>query len=417
MSIAKAFIMIVAGILLAAIIIPFLAIVLLPALQAYSWLLGPFCIGVLVVATVGGLYYLKLHQDVRIEAKQNQARLIKANQNNIYPAIYLPDERRFVQAINGPQPQVVPEHYSPTISEHHHNDVGQFYKILELAQQQAGQQTLLPSPVERALPNIEMFYDQIPYNSLQTAMGVELISGQAILTPIRKSVHFKLIGGSGLGKSCVAGSMLDIATTTNDPDHLRIGLLDLEHNTSRLFENLPHVAEIGPRKQRLVGRDADEVAQKLDLLAWELKRRSDLGEAHCLQHEPVLLVYVEEMLALKYEVFDKKALQRMLAALVLLSIRGRKYGIFFLACMQSDYADKRTNEAMAQFRTRAGFAIDPDTARASGFFNLELIKQNFQAGRSGQFVLEKPQYSSMALAPDYDVSLKLEQLSSASRPA
>jgi hypothetical protein len=262
-----------------------------------------------------------------------------------------------------------------------------------------------------SLPNIEMFYDLIPYNSLQVGMGIEATTGKPVLAPIVKSTHFKLIGGSGQGKSCVAAAILDIATTTNDPDHLRIGLLDLEHNTSRLFENLDHVAEIGPKKQRLVGRDPDEVAQKLKLLQAELTRRAQLGEEYCREREPVLLVYVEEMLALKYEVVDEKLKKEMLAAITILAIRGRKYGIFFLACMQTDYSDKNTREAMAQYRTRAGFAIDPDTARASGFFKLDLIKENFQVGRRGQYVLEKPQYSSLVLSPDYDVALKLEALS------
>lgn len=270
---------------------------------------------------------------------------------------------------------------------------------------------------ERMLPSIEKFYEAIKFNSLQTGLGAEVETGQLVIAPIRKSTHFKFIGGSGQGKSCVAGGVLDIATMTNDPDHLRIGLLDLEHNTSRLFEDLPHVAEIGPRRQRLVGRDADEVANKLKLLQWELKRRSDLGEEYCTQHEPVLLVYVEEMLSLKYEVVDKQLQKDMLAAINILGIRGRKYGIFFLTCMQTDYSDKSTREAMAQFRTRGGFAIDPDTARASGFFNTELVKQNFQQGRQGQYVLERPQYGALVLAPDYDVKVKLETLARAKAAA
>jgi hypothetical protein len=261
-----------------------------------------------------------------------------------------------------------------------------------------------------AFPSVEQFYEKIPFNSLQTGLGAHAGTGELIVAPIRKSTHFKLIGGSGQGKSCVAGAILDIATTTNDPDHLKIGLLDLEHNTSRLFENLPHIAEIGPKRQRLIGRDADEVAQKFKLLQWELQRRSELGETYCTQHEPVLLVYVEEMLALKYEVVDTKLKKEMLAAFNILAVRGRKYGIFFLACMQTDYSDKTTREAMAQFRTRGGFAIDPETARASGFFDTELVKQNFQAGRPGQYVLEKPQFSSITIAPDYDVAAKLERL-------
>jgi hypothetical protein len=274
-----------------------------------------------------------------------------------------------------------------------------------------------PALLDRTLPSIESFYQAIPYNSLQVGMGIEAASGKLVLAPIRQSTHFKLIGGSGMGKSCVSAAMLDIAMARNDPDHLHIGLLDLEHNTSRLFENAPHIAEIGPKRQRLIGRDPDEVAQKLKLLQWELTRRAQLGEEYCRTHEPILLVYVEEMLALKYEVVDAKLNKEMLAAINILGVRARKYGIFLLACMQTDYSDKSTREAMAQFRTRGGFAIDPDTARASGFFNNDLIKQNFADGRSGQYVLEKPGFSGLVLAPEYDVALKLEQLAAPSPAA
>lgn len=347
----------------------------------------------------------ELHQ-VEIDERRARAEVLRRtinfdDQGNA--ALFDPYTQQFIQ-LRGQMREF------PNLTSYHHSP-----RITGITEQKE-QTQLPPASVNIALPKIETFYDLIPFNSLQTALGIEAETGKPILAPIRKSTHFKLIGGSGQGKSCVAASILDIATTTNDPDHLRIGLLDLEHNTSRLFEDLPHIAEIGPKRQRLVGRDPDEVAQKLKLLQWELTRRAQLGEEYCTQHEPVMLVYVEEMLALKYEVVDEKLKKEMLASLNVIAIRGRKYGIFFLACMQTDYSDKSTREAMAQFRTRGGFAIDPDTARASGFFSTELIKQNFAAGRAGQFVLEKPQFSAIALAPDYDVKVKLEMLSSSTSP-
>jgi FtsK/SpoIIIE family len=319
--------------------------------------------------------------------------------------IFDPDSRQIVQ-LRGQ----MREH--PNLTSYHNSP-----RVTGVTEEKEGDQALINPPMQdRALPQISLLYDAIKYNTLCTAMGVEAVTGNPVIAPIVKSTHFKLIGGSGMGKSCVSAAILDIATTMNDPDHLRIGLLDLEHNTSRLFENLPHVAEIGPKRQRLVGRDPDEVAQKLKLLQWELTRRAQLGEEYCKTHEPILLVYVEEMLALKYEVVDKKLNQEMLAAINILGVRARKYGIFLLVCMQTDYSDKSTREAMAQFRTRGGFAIDPDTARASGFFNTELINQNFKYGRSGQYVLEKPQFSALVLAPDYDVAAKLEALTAPSQP-
>jgi hypothetical protein len=108
--------------------------------------------------------------------------------------------------------------------------------------------------VER--PRIEQFYETIPYNSRQTGLGADVNSKRLITAVIEESTHFKFVGGSGQGKSCVAAAALDIAINTNDCDHLRIGLLDMEHNTSRLFEDDEHVAELGPRRVRLIGSDA-----------------------------------------------------------------------------------------------------------------------------------------------------------------
>lgn len=259
-------------------------------------------------------------------------------------------------------------------------------------------------------PTMEEMYAAVSYNSLQVAFGKTLDKGEIVTVPIVGGVHFKLVGGSGFGKSCLAGALLDIATKRNDPDHLRIALLDLEHKTSRLFEDLPHVLEVGgQRRRRLVARDADEVASQLGLLRKELDRRAS-GQLNM----PLLLIYVEEMLSLQYEV-DENLKTQMLADLAILALRGRKYGMFLMACTQTDYSTKELKEAQKQFRTRSGFAIDPSAARAAGFVNTELVNYNYRNAKPGQFLLERPAFSSLVLAPLYDVEQKLTALSNPSR--
>lgn len=269
----------------------------------------------------------------------------------------------------------------------------------------------LPAP-QYAKPTMDELYSAVKRNQLEIAMGRNLKTGEIVVAPIIPSVHFKLIGGSGFGKSCLAAAMLDIATTCNSPDVLRIALLDLEYQTSRLFEHLPHVLEVPTGRggrQPLHGKDADEVAKMLGWLRKELDRRADRRI-----NRPLLLVYIEEMLALRYEVDDKLKAQ-MLADLAILALRARKYGIFFLACMQTDYSTPELREAQKQFRTRSGFAIDASAARAAGFMNNELVKQNFLAGKQGQYLLEKPGFSHLMLAPLYDVEAKLDEMANPSR--
>jgi hypothetical protein len=65
-----------------------------------------------------------------------------------------------------------------------------------------------------------------------------------------------------------------------EQDHLRIALLDLECKTSRLFETLPHVAElqIGRERVECVAQSADEVGRHFGYLRQELVRRMRLSE-------------------------------------------------------------------------------------------------------------------------------------------
>lgn len=261
-------------------------------------------------------------------------------------------------------------------------------------------------------PAMEELYNATKQNALEVPMGRVLATGQIVTVPIIESVHFKIIGSSGFGKSCLAAAMLDVTTKCNSPDVLRIALLDLENKTSRLFADLPHILEVPVGRGRMAplhGKDPDEVARMLGWLKKEIDRR-----AYLHIETPLILVYLEEMLSLQYEV-DEKLKGQMLADLGIIALRARKYGIFFLACMQADYSTKDLREAKGQFRTRSGFAIDASAARAAGFINNNLIKQNFIAGRPGQYLLEKPGFSQLVLAPLYDVKAKLAEMANPSR--
>lgn len=241
-------------------------------------------------------------------------------------------------------------------------------------------------------------------NRLIVSPGVRASTGEVVRVSIVDVPHLKIIGSTGFGKSCLAGGILDQATQLNSPDVLQLALLDLEHKTSRLFENLPHVADlrVGQRLVTMVATSADEVAVHLGILKKELDRRAALSERE-LERLPVLLMYVEEMLSLGYEVVDPKLLKRMFADLTILAVRGRKYGMFLLACMQTDYSTDEMKVTQKMFRFRSAAAIDTTTARAAGFMNTDLIKSNFSKGRPGQFVVEYPAFSDIVLAPIYDV--------------
>lgn len=278
------------------------------------------------------------------------------------------------------------------------------YDVAELAEQQAQ----LPAPHVRQ-PSARSLLAELEPNRLQVCPGVKADTGEPVILSIEDAVHFKLVGGSGFGKSCHAAAMLEQVTATNAPEVLQIALLDLEHKTSRLFEDVSNVAHlrVGGRLVPMVATSADEVARSLGYLKLELDRRARLSETD-LAREPMLLIYVEELLALQYEV-DEKLLARMLADLAVLAVRTRKYRMSLLACTQTDYSTPELRTAQKQFRTRIAYAIDVSAARAAGFQSTDLVKQNFAMSTKGdgRFVLESPGIAALMLAPVFDVKQKL----------
>jgi hypothetical protein len=293
-----------------------------------------------------------------------------------------------------------------------------FHRVIEEKQKESeAAQLQLMAPGVRQ-PQQRYLIDQLEVNGLQVSPGVRTSDGQPIILSIVDAVHFKLIGSSGFGKSCLAAAILDQAIRLNSPDMLQIALLDLEHKTSRLFEGSPNVGsfQVGRRTVPMVATSADEVALHLGYLKKELDRRALLSE-YDLQCEALLLMYVEEMLSLQYEASDE-LIEQMLKDLSVLAIRGRKYGMFLLACAQTDYSTPELKTAQKQFRSRMAFAIDTTAARSAGFMSTDLIKYSFSHSQQGDgmFVLETPGVASLMLAPVFDVRQKVLALDRRSAP-
>ncbi len=292
-----------------------------------------------------------------------------------------------------------------TVTAHHDDKYVYNYKQeLPLGQLQ------LPPPASVAQPTQEYAISQLKENGLQVCLGVSATTQQPFVIDLIDGTHYRIIGASGMGKSCFAGSILDQATKTNSPDMLQIALLDLEHKTSRLFEALPHVAElrVGRKLVECVAATPDEVGEHFGYLRKELDRRKELSE-YDLQRERFMLIYVEEFLSLKREI-DPKLKQQMLDDFSILAIRGRKYKLYLLACAQVDYSDAQLREAQGQFNVNASFAVKPRAAQAAGFSNFPLLKQNFEDRQRGKMVLETTNISDIMLAPQFDVKQKLMAL-------
>jgi hypothetical protein len=264
----------------------------------------------------------------------------------------------------------------------------------------------LVQPATYHPPTMEECLAQLRFNHLQICLGRDASTGELKLVPFLKGVHYKLIGSSGMGKSCGAGGKLYQLTQTNDPDHLLLALLDMEHMTSRLFEECRHVAELrhNGRYVPMIATDAEEVADRLMLLCKELDRRARYN----ILNAPFLLIYVEEFLSLRHAILDEPLKATMLQSFTRLAVQGRKYRMYLMACAQDDYASEDLRSAKNQFGVREAYCVMPTAARSAGFVQTELIKQNYEEAIPGKYVLEgvfgKP---TVMLAPLFSVEQEL----------
>lgn len=363
-------------------------------------------------------------QDERIRTNERHAvelllmqTRLAADPNGNRPFLVNPYTHQVTEVASGNYMQPVPTHYhiEEDNSESSGADAAQLAsRILTEARNLIGgkydQKQLPGAGPTIARPSQEAILDQLPYNSFVVSPGVNADTGEIVLVNLLEVPHVKFIGAPGFGKSCLAASILDQVSQTNDRQHLQLALLDCEHKTSRLFEQNENIARVrvGGRIVDLVATHADMVAVQLGFLKREMMRRAELSESE-LDRTPVIIMYVEEMLSLQYEV-DPKLLQQMVDDILILAVRARKYRMFLLSCMQTDYSTTEMKVSQKMYRFRGAAAIDPTAARAAGFQNTDLVKVNFASGQKGQFVIEYPGFSNIVLVASYDVKRKLQQL-------
>src|SRR5437588_6496536 len=150
-----------------------------------------------------------------------------------------------------------------------------------------------------------------------------------------------------------------------------------------------------------------------------MDERYQLSEEE-VEEEPILLVYLEEFLALK--AYYKKLVETLsgeakeqakknYAALIFavceIARRGLKVKVQYLLCAQVDYRDDDFREALVNITSGMSFNVDSNAARAAGFVRADLLKRNVEDDKKGQAVTETPDCKDLVLAPEYDLKKKL----------
>jgi len=245
--------------------------------------------------------------------------------------------------------------------------------------------------------------------------------------------HLKLIGASQYGKSSLAAAILYLITRTHTPSHVLIALLDMEHKTSKLFADIPHLAEVMVNDQPVVlhAKNRDQVLTYLRYVVAVMDERYTLSEEE-VEQEPILLVYLEEFLALKdyfKRLIDalsgeaKEQAKKNYAQLVYyvseIARRGLKVKVQLLMCAQVDYRDDDFQEALVNITGGMSFCVRVSAALAAGFTRTDLLRRNVEADMKGQAVVETPDCKDLVRAPEFDLKKKLlafEQARQASNP-
>jgi len=277
---------------------------------------------------------------------------------------------------------------------------------------------------------IEQIVSHVEPNSYNIFIGRSLTRAghPAVQINIYKQ-HFRFMGASQRGKSSMVAAFLAIVTRTHDRQHVQLALLDKEDQTSNLFAHLPHVArlQIGQGKIiRLHARTNEQVLEYLTYVVAIMNQRYAMSKQDILK-QPILLVYIEEFLALKN--FFKMRMDKAkgaeakeqakgdYATLVYcieeLAQRGLKARVQLLLCAQVEYADDDFKEALVNVGCGMSFCVRPTAAAAAGFRNTELIRRNAQENKIGQAVVETPDCNDLVLAPEYDLEQRLFELEQA----
>jgi len=266
-------------------------------------------------------------------------------------------------------------------------------------------------------------------NSYQICLGRSLTKpGNPLVWVSFFMQHLKLIGASQYGKSSMATAILYLITRTHTPGKVLIALLDMEYKTSRLFSDLPHLAlytRADGQDIALHAKTKEQVHAYLGYLVAVMEDRYTTMSEEEVERAPIILVYVEEFLALKnyYKkqmsaVVGKEAKEvaaqdyaDLIYSISELARRGLKVKIQLLLCAQVDYADKDLQEALINVASGMAFCVRVTAALAAGFYRTDLLNRNARENKKGQAVVEMHECSDLVLAPECNLRERLLSLS------
>ena len=187
-------------------------------------------------------------------------------------------------------------------------------------------------------------YDRMPASIDHLAFPIGLtINNRPVFESLNTCVHWLVAGGSGFGKSVFLNNLLCTLIKRNNPNQLRIAMVDLKGgNTFQFYRGLPHLLTVDVIAEDGVCTKRDDVFKLLDYIVDESEKRmsifskaevTDIGEynRHRRNHRMADWVLVIDEWA---DVFLGTKSKEAQLKLVNIAQRCRSVGIHLIVCTQ-----------------------------------------------------------------------------------
>jgi len=233
----------------------------------------------------------------------------------------------------------------------------------------------VPNPHTSAV-RLRMVMESDAFKSLSAPLAIALgrdVSGKAVVFDLAKMPHLLIGGTTGSGKSVAIAAMATCLIMNNQPEDLRIAMLDPKMVELVRFNGLPH----------LMGKVETKVERMLNVLRWalvEMDHRYRILEAEKTRDIetynrkvarrnglklPRVVLMIDELAELM-----QNAPEQTETALVRLAQMSRAVGIHLVVATQRPSTDIVTGKIKTNFPARIAFTV------ASGVDSRVILDQN-----------------------------------------
>lgn len=202
------------------------------------------------------------------------------------------------------------------------------------------------------VPDLCEIIARLPANATSVILGTDE-SDEYVLSTLAQLTPLRLVDASGEGKDPLAFSLLAQIFLKNDPDTLRVLMIDPRKRLSRLFQTFPQT--------RLVASHPTAAVHALYTLDQELTRRKQSDDI-----APAWLVFVEEDRSLRQDEQTWQLLTRLIG-------QGGEVGLYVIVASSVTDCPVLEDEPQPAFNCTAAFPLTREEAESVGLHSEVLL--------------------------------------------